>query len=153
MTVRHVEPGPGPSRVGVVAAAFNQPITDPLLEGAVAELERRGVDDIVVMRVPGALELGVAASRLIRAGCEAVVAIGAVIEGETDHYEIVTRESARALTEVALSTGVPVTNAVLAVRTYSHAVERSRPGPGNKGVEAAAAAFETAALLAAVDSE
>lgn len=152
MKVNRLEPGPGPQKVGVVAASFNEPITGPLLDGALAELERRGVPEVVVVRVPGALELGVAASRLVAEGCEAVVAVGAVIEGETDHYEIVSRESARALTEVSLSTGVPVTNAVLAVRRYSHAVDRSRPGPGNKGAEAAAAACETASMLRAIDS-
>jgi 6,7-dimethyl-8-ribityllumazine synthase len=151
MSVRHLEPGAGPAKVGVVAASFNEAITGPLLDGALAELERREVPEVVVVRVPGALELGVAASRLAVAGCDAVVAVGAVIEGETDHYEIVTRESARALTEVALSTGVPVANAVLAVREYSHAVARSRPGPGNKGAEAAAAACETVAMLRAID--
>lgn len=137
----------------MVASSFNQPITDPLLDGALAELERRGVPEVIVVRVPGALELPVAARRLVDHGCEAVVAVGAIIEGDTDHYEIVARESARGLTDVALATGVPVANAVLAVRDYAHAVERSRPGPGNKGAEAAAAAVETSATLSAIGPE
>lgn len=148
MNLREPTPGPVPRTVGVAVSTFNEPITGPLLEGAIAELERMGVEDVIVLRVPGALELPVAVARLAGTGCEAVVAVGAVIQGETDHYAIVSGESARGLVDVSVRTGVPVGNAVLTVRDYEHAVERSRPGPGNKGAEAARAAVETARLLA-----
>lgn len=150
--MKSIEPGPAPHRVGIVVAEFNEPITRPMEEAALGVLSGSGVDDVVVMRVPGALELPVAAKALIeRGGCEAVVAIGAVIKGETDHYEHVASEATRGITEVALSTGRPVGNAVLTVREYEHAFERSRPGPGNKGAEAAEAALVMARLIGALD--
>ena len=93
------------------------------------------------MRVPGALELPVASKKLAEAGYDAVVAIGTVVKGETDHYDIVVRESSQGITRVSLDTGVPVANAILAVRDYEHAVERSASGDANKGVEAADAAI------------
>jgi 6,7-dimethyl-8-ribityllumazine synthase len=130
--------------VGVVAAQWNQAIVDRLLEGALQRLEKAGVDQVTVVRVPGALELPIAALKLAQQGCDAIVALGAVIKGETDHYEIVVRESARGISSVALETGVPVANGILAVHDYSHAVERAGTGDANKGVEAVEAALSTA---------
>lgn len=150
MTVIDIADGPLPQRVGIAASEFNQAITEPMLEAAVAVMEAAGIPEILVVRVPGALELAVTAAGLAAQGCEAVVAIGAVIQGETDHYETVARESARGLSEVASRHGIPVGNAVLTVREYRHAHERSRPGPGNKGREAAEAALATARRLAAI---
>lgn len=143
--------GPTPHRVGVAVSTFNQAITRPLLDGVLEELQRLDVPEATVLEVEGALELPVAALALARSGCRAVVAVGAVIQGETDHYEIVSRESARGLARVSLMCGVPVGNAVLAVRKYEHAVERSRPGPGNKGREAARAAVLAARRLAGLN--
>lgn len=133
--------------VGIAVARWNQSITDRLLAGAETRLEELGVDDIVVLRVPGALELPIAAGALIAQGCDAVVAVGTIIRGDTDHYEIVVRESTAGISRVALDTGVPVTNAILAVNEYDHAVERAQPGPSNKGWEAAEAAVTTANAL------
>lgn len=130
--------------VGIAAARWNQAITDRLIDGAVKRLETHGVEEITVLRVPGALELPVAAQRLARAGCDAVIAIGTIVKGETDHYDIVVRESARGITRVALDTGTPVANAILAVRDYDLAMERAGTGDANKGVEAADAAVATA---------
>lgn len=135
-------------RVGVVVAEFNQAVTEPLLSGALEALAAEGVAEVVVARVAGSLELAVAAGGLFESGCEAVVAIGAVIRGETDHYDIVSRESARALTDVAVRWGRPVGNAVLAVHEYEQASERALPGPANKGAEAARAAVGAARVLA-----
>ncbi len=140
----------GPRVVGVAVATFNEAITGPLRDGALDALERLGVEEVVLVEVPGALELPVVAAALAAAGCEAVVAVGAVIEGETDHYRVVADQSARGLMDVSVATGIPVGNAVLTVREYAHAVERSRPGPGNKGAEAAEAAVHTARALAAI---
>lgn len=145
-----VTEGETPSRVGIAVSTFNEAVTEPMLEAAVRMCEKSGVSEIVVMKVPGALELPLAVQSLIEERCEAVVAIGAVIKGETDHYEYVADHATRGVTDVATRTGVPVGNALLTVREYEHAVERSLPGPGNKGAEAAAAAIETARKLASL---
>ncbi len=142
-----VEPGPVPGRIGIAVSSFNAPITEAMLDAALAEAERTGVDESIVLRVPGAMELPLAARVLAEQGCEAVVAIGAVIKGETDHYEYVAEHATRGITDASTRTGVPVGNALLTVREYEHAVERSLPGPGNKGAEAAEAAIELARRL------
>lgn len=133
--------------IGVAVSRWNQAITDKLLNGALTRLDALGVDDVTVLRVPGALELSVACMKLAEGGCDAVVAIGAVIKGETDHYDIVVRESARGLTMASLKTGVPVTNAILAVHDHQLALDRAGPGDDNKGVEATDAAVGMATAL------
>lgn len=133
--------------VGIAAARWNQAITDRLVEGALGRLEERGVDDITVLRVPGALELPLACKKLADAGCDAVVAIGAVVKGETDHYDIVVGESARGLTLASLDTGVPIANAILAVHDYQLAMDRAGSGQDNKGAEAVEAAVDLANAL------
>ena len=105
-------------------------------DGAFKTLEASGVGRVLILRVAGAWELPVAAAHLARTA-DAVVAIGAVIKGETDHYEVIVRESASGLTRAALDAVKPVTNAVLAAHTLEQALDRSEPGPGNKGAEAA----------------
>ena len=133
-------------RVGIVVSTFNETITDGLLRGAIEELQRRDVAEPTVVSVEGALELPVVAKALA-ARHDAVVAIGAVIEGETDHYEHVATQASRGLMDVSLDTGVPVGNAVLTVREVQQAVDRSQPGPGNKGGEAARAAVVAARAI------
>lgn len=150
MSIVEIEPGRLPARAGIVMSEFNENITGRLRDGAVEALEELGVGDIVVVRVPGSLEVGVVAQALIEHGCDLVVAVGAVIKGETDHYEFVAGEASRALTDVSLKTGRPVGNAVLTVREYEHAVDRSLPGPSNKGREAAEAAVAAFRILAAL---
>ena len=127
-------------QVGVAVAAWNQAVTDRLLQGALDRLQEMEVAEIVVLRVPGALELPVAVKTLIDNGCDAAIAIGTVVKGDTDHYEIVVRESTAGIAKVALETGVPVGNAILAVHEYRQALERSGEGAANKGAEAAEAA-------------
>jgi 6,7-dimethyl-8-ribityllumazine synthase len=145
-----VEPGALPRRLGIAVSAFNAPITDPMLDAALVAAERAGVEETVVVRVPGAMELPLAARALAEGGCDAIVAIGAVIKGETDHYEYVAEHATRGITDVSTTTGVPVGNALLTVRDYEHAVERSLPGPGNKGAEATEAAIDLARRLKAL---
>jgi 6,7-dimethyl-8-ribityllumazine synthase len=146
--VEDLEPGrnPGDLTIGIAVATFNQAITDRLLDGAIKALEVSGVGRVLILRVAGAWELPVAAAHLARRA-DAVVAIGAVIKGETDHYEVIVNESASGLTRVALDTIKPVTNAVLAAHTLEQALDRSEPGPGNKGAEAAAAAVAAALMI------
>jgi len=148
MNVRTVEPavdGTGLS-VGVVLSTFNETITGPMLDAVLETLEAHGVSDVTVVKVPGALELPVIARALARKN-DAVVAVGAVVEGETDHYEHVATQSSAGLMQVAVATGVPVANALLTVREVNHAIDRSRPGPGNKGAEAAEAALIAARAI------
>ena len=136
-------------KVGVVVAAYNREISEGLLAGAQAVL---GDADVEVVWVSGAFELPVVAQALIADGCDAVVALGAVVAGETDHYEHVSRESIRGLQDVMLKTGAPVGLGVLTVRDVLHAKERSMPGTNNKGKEAAEAAVRTARLLQEIGS-
>jgi len=140
-------------RVAVLRAQFNPGVTDGLLDGALAALRDMGARerDVAVHDVPGSFELPVVAAAAARSGrFDAVVALGAVIKGETDHYEHVAREAAAGLQAVALDTGVPVAFGVLTVRREREALARSRPGPDNKGAEAARAAVATARAVRAV---
>lgn len=137
-----------PPRVGIAVARFNGSITQGLLDGALAALRESAVTEPVVVEVAGAFELPVMARALIESGCDCVVALGAVIQGETDHYEHVATQSIAGLMRVAVDTGVPVGLGVLTVRMAEHAVERSGPGPGNMGAEAAGAALDAARALA-----
>jgi 6,7-dimethyl-8-ribityllumazine synthase len=132
--------------VGIAVATWNRSVTDRLLDAALARLEELGAG-VTVLRVPGALELPIASRALVEAGCDAVVAIGTIVRGDTDHYEIVVRESTAGIARVALDSGIPVANAILAVNEFGHAVERAGAGPANKGFEAAEAAVSTAVAL------
>lgn len=130
--------------IGIAVSDFNKVVTDRLVEGALAYLELAGIGRVELLRVAGAWELPIAANRLFDAGCEGVVAVGAVIKGETDHYEVIVRESAAGLREASLRAGRPIGNAVLAAHDLDQAMNRSEPGPGNKGHEAAAAVVDLA---------
>lgn len=136
--------------LGIAVASWNQTVTDRLLAGAERRCKELGVTDVTVLRVPGALELALATKKLAESGCDAVVAIGAVVRGETDHYDIVVRESSSGIAAVSLESGVPVANAILAVHDISHALERAAEGDANKGVEGVDAAIRTAKALAAL---
>lgn len=151
MPVREIS-GSTPGRIGVVASRFNLPITRPMVEAAIEVLEEAGVGDIPLAWVEGALEVAVVAQAMIHAGCDGVVCVGAVIKGETDHYEYVSAETSRGIAKVALSTGCPVGNAVLTVREYEHAVDRSQPGASNKGAEAAEAVLTACRVLSGLDT-
>ena len=133
-------------RIGIAVASWNQAITDAMLRAAERRCEEQGVTEITVVRVPGALELPVAAKALAK-DHDAVIAIGAVVKGETDHYDIVVTQSTHGVSRVALETGVPVTNAILAVHDYAQALDRAGEDDANKGVEAADAAILTATAL------
>lgn len=137
--------------LGLAAALWNQSITDRLLDAAVARASELGVEEMTIVRVPGALELPVTALQLVNSGCHGVVAMGVVIRGETDHYELVAAESARGLGQVSLDTGVPIANSILAVHEVDQAVERSGTGPDNKGVEGVEAVISTIRALGELD--
>src|SRR5690606_38279463 len=153
--IRPIEPRAAASRlhIGVVAAKWNQSIPDRPVAGGLSRLPRPRAGPGTAMRGPGSLKLPIGARALADAGRDAVVALGVIIKGDTDHYTIVATESARGLTLVSRDKGIPVTNGVLAVHEVSHAVERAQPAPNNKGDEAATAAVETALTLASLRSE
>jgi 6,7-dimethyl-8-ribityllumazine synthase len=135
-------------RVAVVAARFNGDVTGRLLEGAQAALRDHGLPEAPVHWVPGAFELPVVAQRLARSGaCDAVVCLGAVIRGDTPHFDYVAGEAAAGLARVALDTGIPVVFGVLTTNTLEQALDRCGGSAGHKGAEAAVTAIETAALL------
>jgi 6,7-dimethyl-8-ribityllumazine synthase len=137
-------------RVAVVVSRFNETISRRLLEGALDCLSRHGVadHDISVAWVPGAFEIPLVARRLAASGeVDAVVCLGAVIRGETAHFDFVAQQAARGIGDAAAETGVPITFGVLTTETTAQAAERAGGKLGNKGFEAALAALEMAALL------
>jgi 6,7-dimethyl-8-ribityllumazine synthase len=134
-------------KVGVAVASFNAFVTEGLLRGALEALGKAGAPDPTVLRVAGSFELPVAARALAEAGCDCVVALGAVIKGETDHYEHVAAQAIAGLQQVAVQTGVPVGLGVLTARKAEQARARALPGPANKGAEAAEAAVRAAQAL------
>jgi 6,7-dimethyl-8-ribityllumazine synthase len=137
-------------RVGIVAGRFNDFIVAPLIDGAVGQLAEQGAlaKDVQVWRVPGAFELPLAAQKLAAGGhFDAVVALGAVIRGDTPHFDYVAGECAAGLTRVALDTGVPVIFGVLTTDTERQARDRAGGKLGNKGAEAAMTAIDMVHLL------
>jgi 6,7-dimethyl-8-ribityllumazine synthase len=142
-------------RIGLVAARFNDLIVDRLLEGAVMALRSHGVadDDVVVVRVPGSVEVSLLAQALAdRDDVDAVVALGCVIRGSTSHYDYVCQMVASGVNRVMLDTSKPVIFGVLTTETLEQAFDRAGGKLGNKGAEAAIAAIQTATALSAVRS-
>ena len=132
-------------RIGVVQSRFNDAVCDALRESCLAELARLGVaaGDIALCSVPGALEIPYVLDRMAQTGgFDALIALGAVIRGETYHFELVANESGRGIQSVATDYGIPVANAVLTTNTDEQAIERAPV----KGAEAARVAVEMARL-------
>jgi 6,7-dimethyl-8-ribityllumazine synthase len=137
-------------RIGLACAVFNGGVTARLLEGALGGLAEAAVDtaDVTVAWVPGAFELPLAAQRMATEGrTDAVVCLGAVIRGDTAHFDYVAGGCAAGIGRVALDTGVPVIFGVLTTDTVEQALERCRPDETNKGREAAFAAVQMAGVL------
>jgi 6,7-dimethyl-8-ribityllumazine synthase len=140
-------------RVAVVASRFNETIGKQLVDGALDCLQRHGVADadLFLVWVPGAFELPAAAERLASSGeVDAVVCVGAVIRGETPHFDFVAGEAARGIADVSARTRIPVTFGVLTTDSTEQAAERAGGKAGNKGFEAAQAAIEMANLFASL---
>lgn len=138
--------------IGIVRARFNEEIGLAELDACLQELIELGVDerDVMVITVPGALELGVVLARMAETSeFDALIALGAVIRGETYHFEVVSNESAAAISRIALETGIPVANGVLTTDTDEQAEERA----DEKGRDCARCAVEMANLLAALEPE
>ena len=137
-------------RYALVVARFNSFVVEALLAGAVDTLVRHGVarDDIEIIRVPGAWELPVAVKKILeKRDYDAVIALGAVIRGGTAHFEYVAGEAAKGVSQVSMSTGVPVIFGVLTTNTIEQAVERAGTKAGNAGASAAMSAIEMSSLL------
>jgi 6,7-dimethyl-8-ribityllumazine synthase len=137
-------------RFAVVAARFNDVIVQRLVEGAQACLAKHGVDDgdVDLVWTPGAFEIPMVARRLAETGrYDGVICLGAVVRGETAHFDFVAGEAATGIREAAVATGVPVTFGVLTTETFAQAVDRAGGKHGNKGWDAATAAMEMAGLL------
>ena len=133
-------------RVGIVAARFNDLITERLVQGALGALQRAGVTDATVAWVPGAVEIPLAAQAMLPS-VDAVLALGCVIRGATAHYDYVCQMAASGIQRVALDGGKPVVFGVLTVDTLEQAFDRAGGKAGNKGAEAAHTALEMAHLL------
>ena len=141
-------------RIGIVVTRFNEFVVEPLLRGALDALRRHGASDkqIEIVRVPGAFDMPIVVRKLAMSRrYEALVALGAVIRGQTPHFDYVAGECASGLARIALESGVPVGFGVLTTDTMEQAVDRAGGKAGNKGADAALAALETANLLRRLD--
>jgi 6,7-dimethyl-8-ribityllumazine synthase len=137
-------------KFAVLCARFNDFITERLLAGALDALKRSGAntDDIEIVKVPGSWELPLAAKTLAgRKRHDAIVALGAVIRGETPHFDHVAAQAARGLAAVQLETGIPIAFGVLTTNTIEQAIDRAGGKSGNKGFDAALTAVEMADLM------
>jgi len=140
-------------RLGIVVSRFNVFVTEKLFAGAMAALTKRGAkdEDIIVVHVPGAFEIGLAARKLAESkSVDAVICLGCVIRGETPHFDFIAAETARAINDVGLTTGVPTTFGVLTTDTVEQALERAGGKVGNKGEEAANSALEMIQVLRSI---
>jgi 6,7-dimethyl-8-ribityllumazine synthase len=150
VTVWRGEPAGHGRRIAIVVARFHEAVTSRLLSGALDGLRARGVDvdDVDVAWVPGAFEIPVVAKRFATTGrYDAVICLGAVVRGETAHFDLVAGEAARGVATVARETGVPAIFEVLATETLEQAEARAGGAHGNKGWDAAHAALEMADVL------
>jgi 6,7-dimethyl-8-ribityllumazine synthase len=141
---------PPPGRFALVAARFNHFVVEHLVGGALDGLKRHGVADesVDVVRVPGSYEIPLVAQRLAASRrYAAVICLGAVIRGDTDHYDYVAGEAAKGVANAALATGVPVIFGILTCDTLEQAINRAGAKAGNKGFEAALTAIEMVNLL------
>jgi 6,7-dimethyl-8-ribityllumazine synthase len=137
-------------KFAIVVSRFNSFVTDKLLDGALGALRRTGAseDDIEVVRAPGSWELPLIVKTLAeRKRHDAIIALGAVIRGDTPHFDYVAGECARHLSEIPLRTGVPVAFGVLTTNTVEQAIDRAGAKAGNKGFDAALTAVEMVAVL------
>jgi len=137
-------------KFGVVVGRFNEMITGRLLDGCLDALKRLGADDanIQIVRVPGSFEIPQAAFKLAKSGkYDAVICLGALIRGQTPHFDFLSAEVTKGIAHTALSTGVAVAFGVLTADTIEQAIERAGAKSGNKGFDAAMSAVELAQVL------
>lgn len=144
----------GKARFGVVVSRFNEPVTERLLAGALEALEAHGadMDQITVAWCPGAVEIPLVARKLAGTGSyDAIICIGAVIRGETPHFDVVCHAASDGTARIALEMGLPIIFGVLTTDTAEQALARSGGNKGNKGTDAAVAAIEMVNLLRKIE--
>ncbi len=137
-------------KFAIVVARFNSFITERLLDGAIDGLVRHGAkeEEIDVVRVPGSWELPLAVSEVAKSGkYNAILCLGAVIRGDTPHFDYVAGEATKGVSQVSMQTGVPIAFGVLTTNTVEQAVDRAGAKQGNKGFDAAMTAIEMANVL------
>ena len=137
-------------KVGIVASRFNEIIVNKLLGGAVDGLVRHGVDDnnITAAWVPGAFEIPITAQKMAQSGkYDAIICVGAVIRGDTTHYDYVCNEVSKGVAQVGLATGVPVLFGIITTENIEQAIARAGSKAGNKGYDCAMSAIEMANLF------
>lgn len=137
-------------RIGIVMARFNSLVTESLLSGALNGLRRHGVADdaVTVVKVPGAWELPLALATMAATGkFDGLIALGAVIRGDTPHFDYVAGEAAKGIGQVMMKSQVPIVFGVLTTNTLEQAMDRAGAKSGNKGYDAAATVIEMANLL------
>ncbi|HEJ83862.1 MAG: 6,7-dimethyl-8-ribityllumazine synthase [Deltaproteobacteria bacterium] len=142
-------------RFAIIVSRFNDFICSRLMEGAIDALTRHGCDekDILIIKVPGAFEMPLAARKMVRTGeSDAVICVGAVIRGATPHFDYVAAEVSKGIASVALESEIPVTFGVLTTDNLEQAIERAGSKSGNKGFEAAMAAIEMVNLFKELQS-
>ena len=139
-------------RFGVIASRFNDDIVDGLLDGALECLARHHArdEDVAVYRVPGAFEIPTL-TRILVNRHDALITLGCLLRGDTPHFDFISAQVTNELSRVSIETQFPVAFGVITCNTHEQAVERSRPGRGNKGWEAALAAIEMANLLKGIE--
>jgi len=137
-------------KVGIVVSRFNSFITDRLLDGAVDGLKRHGVfdNDISVFKVPGSFEIPLVAKKLVSTGVyDSLVCIGALVRGQTPHFDFISAEVTKGLAQVSMESGIPVAFGVITAESTEQAIERAGTKMGNKGYEAAVSAIEMSNLI------
>jgi 6,7-dimethyl-8-ribityllumazine synthase len=137
-------------KIGVVVSRFNQFISERLLEGALDALQKLGADekDITVYKVPGSFEIPVIVKKLVRAKrADGVVCLGALIRGDTPHFDFLSAEVTKGIAQIAMDEGVPVSFGILTVDTIEQGIERAGAKAGNKGWDAVFSVVETLNLI------
>ena len=146
----------GNFRVAIIVSRFNELVTERLLAGAVDTFRRHGLADsqITIIRVPGSFEIPLPAKRIAESGqYDAVVCLGAVIQGVTSHHEYINHPMASAIMQASISSGIPVTFGVLTCSSMEQALDRAGGKAGNKGIEASLAAIEMMNLLSQMKAQ
>ncbi len=142
-------------RFAILAARFNDFVVEPLVRGALDALKRHGATEkqIEIVRVPGAFDMPIVARKLaLSRRYEALIALGAVIRGQTPHFDYVAGECASGLARIALESGIPIAFGVLTTDTVEQAIDRAGGKAGNKGADAALTALEMANLMRRLDA-
>lgn len=143
----------GAANYAIVVSRFNEFITSKLLGGAIDTLQRHGADDkqITVVWVPGAIEIPTAAKKIVKSGKhDSVICLGAVIRGQTSHYDYVCQQVSRGISQINFDSGVPTIFGILTCETIEQAIERAGTKSGNSGAAAAASAMEMVNLLSQI---